>query len=194
MLEHYRTYTDPTSDQNFYDLRVGYGGHQGPLTNIDNEGFASMSMHSFPDTLEWDPYSGDYGLNCVGHILGAGTYLVQHPVFGWVNFGGDIVSAEDEDDVVTVLPRDAVRQRIYLASIGLYVTLDAGGITEFSLDMSNRSLSVQVADSAPGSGAEPAKRATVKYTTNEGSPSIRLDGASELEFNGGKASLRLDWD
>lgn len=42
----------------WYLLRVAYGGLTGALSNIDEEGFASASFHSFADTLKWDGYSG----------------------------------------------------------------------------------------------------------------------------------------
>ncbi|KAK5117865.1 hypothetical protein LTR85_008639 [Meristemomyces frigidus] len=82
MLSNYRSSSDPGSSDAIYDLRVGYGGNQGPLSNIDAGGFGSMAFHSYPDTLRWDAYSGDYGPNFLGHVLGAATYLVEHPVFG----------------------------------------------------------------------------------------------------------------
>jgi hypothetical protein len=56
VLAHYREHPDDD-----YLLRVGYGGTMGALSNIDQEGFASVAFHSFPSTLKWDGYSGDYG-------------------------------------------------------------------------------------------------------------------------------------
>jgi hypothetical protein len=58
VLNEYREHPD-----DFYLLRVGYGGMMGALSNIDREGFASAAFHSFPSTLKWDAYSGDYGPN-----------------------------------------------------------------------------------------------------------------------------------
>jgi hypothetical protein len=51
-----------SSPTDYHLLRVGFGGLSGPLSNIDQGGFAAASFHSFPDTLAWDAYSGDYGL------------------------------------------------------------------------------------------------------------------------------------
>ncbi len=51
----------------------------GALTNIDREGFASVAFHSFPSTLKWDAYSGDYGPNFFGHALNTATYLITIP-------------------------------------------------------------------------------------------------------------------
>ncbi|KAG6820154.1 hypothetical protein H0H93_004736 [Arthromyces matolae] len=69
------------SPTDYYLLRVGYGGLSGPLSNIDQGGFASASFHSFADTLAWDAYSGDYGPNFSGHSMGIGTFIVNHPDF-----------------------------------------------------------------------------------------------------------------
>ena len=109
--------------EDFYLLRVGYGGTMGALTNIDQEGFASAAFHSFPDMLKWDPLSGDYGPNFFGHAINTGTYVVHHPEFGWLAFGGNIAT---EGNVVKITPLDSFRMRAYLASLGLSLTLDAG--------------------------------------------------------------------
>ena len=64
VLAQYRAHPDDD-----YLLRIGYGGTMGALTNIDQEGFASAAFHSFPSTLKWDGYSGDYGPNFFGHAF-----------------------------------------------------------------------------------------------------------------------------
>jgi hypothetical protein len=117
VLSQYRQHPD-----DFYLLRIGYGGAMASLSNIDQDGFASAAFHSFPQTLKWDAYSGDYGPNFFGHAADAATYVVNHPDFGWIAFGGNI---RVDGDVVKVQPLDAMRRRIYVASLGLYVTLDA---------------------------------------------------------------------
>jgi hypothetical protein len=40
------------SPNDTYLLRTGFGGVSGPLTNIDEGGFAAASFHSFEDTLQ----------------------------------------------------------------------------------------------------------------------------------------------
>lgn len=87
------------------------------------------AFHSFPDTLKGDDYSGDYGPNFLGMMLGAGTYIVDDPDVGIIAYGGNL---SVENDTVTVQPRDAVRRRVYVASMGVYVTISAGQIEEFS--------------------------------------------------------------
>jgi hypothetical protein len=107
----------------FYLLRVGYGGMMGALTDIDREGFLAPAFHSFPDMLKVDPLSGDNGPNFFGHAFNTATYIVHHPEFGWVAFGGN---SRVDGDVVRVTPLDSFRTRVYVASAGLWLTLDAG--------------------------------------------------------------------
>ncbi len=118
VLSEYRDYPD-----DLYLLRVGYGGTMGSITNIDQEGFASAAFHSFPDTLRFDPYSGDYGPNFFGHAFNTATYIVQDPEFGWQTFGGNL---RIDEGTVKVTPLDSFRIRVFLAPAGLWLTLDAG--------------------------------------------------------------------
>ena len=118
VLAEYREHPD-----DLYLLRVGYGGTMGPLTDIDQEGFASAAFHGFPDMLRHDPITGDYGPNFFGHAWNTATYIVHHPEFGWVAFGGNL---RIKGDAVQVTPLDSYRSRVYVASLGLWLTLDAG--------------------------------------------------------------------
>src|SRR6185437_10687200 len=43
--------------------------------------------------------------------------------FGWLAFGGNVKASGNR---VTVEPRDSFRKRIYIAPVGLWLTLDAG--------------------------------------------------------------------
>jgi hypothetical protein len=135
VLSHYREHPDDT-----YLLRIGYGGTMGALTNIDQEGFASVAFHSFPSTLKWDPYSGDYGPNFYGHALNTATYVINQPEFGWQAFGGNLVRS---GVVVKVQPLDSFRMRVYLAPRGLWLTLDAG--TFESVELNTRTGVVRIA-------------------------------------------------
>ncbi len=125
LLAEYRQHPD-----DFYLLRVGYGGTMGALTDIDQDGFAAAAFHSFPDMLKPDPLSGDYGPNFFGHAWDTATYVVNHPQFGWVGFGGNVATT---GDVVNVTPLDSARTRIYLAPYGLWLTLDAGTFDKLEL-------------------------------------------------------------
>jgi len=135
-------YREHPSD--FYLLRVGYGGMMGALSNIDQEGFASAAFHSFPSTLKWDAYSGDYGPNFFGHAVDSATYLVNHPDFGWQAFGGNVKLV---GDWVKVEPRDSFRTRVFVAPIGQWLTLDSG--TFESVEFNRRSGAVRVTLSGP---------------------------------------------
>ena len=126
LLGEYREHPD-----DFYLLRVGYAGAMGALTDIDPDGFASAAFHAFPDMLKHDPYSGDYGPNFFGHAWNTATYVVDHPEFGWLAFGGNI---QVRGKIVTIAPLDSYRSRIYLASLGLWITLDAGRVEHVELD------------------------------------------------------------
>lgn len=141
VLAHYRE--NPTDE---YLLRVGYGGAMGALSNIDQEGFASVAFHSFPSALKWDPYSGDYGPNFFGHALTVGTYLINHPEFGWQAFGGNVTRS---GQWVNVQPLDSFRKRVYLAPVGLWLVLDAGTFARVSLN--SRTNAVRITLSAADS-------------------------------------------
>ena len=112
----------------------------GALTNIDQEGFASVAFHSFPSTLKWDGYSGDYGPNFFGHAFNTATYIVNHPDFGWLAFGGNV---KVEGDWVKVQPLDSLRMRVYIAPRGLWLTLDAG--TFESVQVNTRTNQIRIA-------------------------------------------------
>ena len=138
VLSHYREHPD-----DFYLLRIGYGGTMGALTNIDQEGFASVAFHSFPSTLKWDPYSGDYGPNFYGHAFNTATYLINHPEFSWQSFGGNTKQA---GEWIKVQPLDSFRIRFYVAPSGLWLTLDAG--TFEAVEVNTRTHAVRVVLSA----------------------------------------------
>lgn len=119
--------SDPSD---YYLLRIGYGGMNGPLSSIHDDGFAAASFHSFPETLAWDAYSGDYGPNHVGLILGTGTYLVEDDDLGLVAYGGSV--EEISDGTVVVTPKDVARRKAFVGPLGLLLEVDAGVIQSFS--------------------------------------------------------------
>jgi hypothetical protein len=81
--------------------------------------------------LKPDPLSGDYAQNFLGHALNTATYLVNDPQFGWQAFGGNVQVAGDR---VLLAPLDSFRQRVYLAPVGLWLTLDAGRFDQVQLN------------------------------------------------------------
>ena len=119
-------YRDDPDD--LYLLRVGYGGLMGGIANVTQDGFGPSAFHAYPSTLRIDGYSGDYGPGFFGHAVNTGTYVVDDPEFGWISFGGNLSEAEGDaaDGAVRVTPLDAARSRVYLAPLGLWLTLDAG--------------------------------------------------------------------
>jgi hypothetical protein len=136
-LTEYRDHPD-----DIYLLRIGYGGMMGALSNIDRDGFASAAFHSYPSTLAWDPYTGDYGPNFFGHAVNTAVYVVDHPEFGWLAFGGNL---ELEGSLVKVKPLDAFRQRVYVAPFGLWLTLDAGKMASIEIDTAQPSVRLGLA-------------------------------------------------
>lgn len=126
VLTEYRSNPEDT-----YLLRVGYGGVMGAISNITQEGFAPSGFHAYPSTLRIDHYTGDNGPGIFGHTVNTGTYLVDHPEFGWLAFGGNRTV---EGGWVRVKPLDSSKSRVYLASLGLWLRLDAGTFEEVALN------------------------------------------------------------
>lgn len=159
-------------------LRVGYGGLTGALSNINGEGFASASFHSWPDMLKWDAYSGDYGPGFVGLALGSGTYLVHDQDLGSVVVYGGAMTLTG--DATTVVPQDSFRRRIFVGPMRLLVSIDAGVISSFTLRISDSTLSLTLAQREGGAAAPAAvmwleTTGSVKYAvTTPGLSQTRL--------------------
>jgi len=132
VLSEYRDHPD-----DYYLLRIGYAGSMGALSNIDQEGFASCAFHSFSSTLKWDAYSGDYGPNFFGHAINTATYVIDHPEFGWQSFGGNV---KVEGDIIKVEPLDSFRRRVYVAPLGLWLTLDAGMFEDVEINNADKTV------------------------------------------------------
>jgi hypothetical protein len=132
--------------EDFYLLRVGYGGMMGALTNIDGEGFASAAFHSFPSMLDWDAYSGDYGPNFFGHAINTATYVIDHPQLGWQIFGGNLSVA---GDAVKIIPLDSFRKRVYVAPYGLWLTLESGLFEALEIDDKDKTVRLGFAGADP---------------------------------------------
>ncbi len=147
-------YRDRPDD--IYLLRVGYGGMMGAIANIDQDGFASAAFHAFPDTLKADPYSGDYAPNFFGHAINTATYVVRHPELGWLAFGGNLKASAGAVDVT---PRDSFRTRVYLAPLGLWLTLDAGSFERVVVDLRRHAVQLTL---AAGTAAVPNARLRVE--------------------------------
>ncbi len=188
VLSEYRENPD-----DFYLLRVGYGGMMGALTNIDQEGFASAAFHSFPSMLDWDSYSGDYGPNFFGHSMNTATYVIHHNDFGWQAFGGNV---EVEGDTVKVLPLDSFRKRVFIAPLGLWLTLDAGTFEAIKIDTADRIVELGFSPYTPYTQSA---RLRIDYPSKIDEPGeYKLEGAWKKErgafvipLNNGMTWIRL---
>ena len=164
------------SPDDFYLLRVGYGGTMGPLTNINQDGATSAAFHAFPDRLQFDPLSGDYGPNFFGHAVNTATYVVQHPEFGWVAFGGNL---ESVSKTIHVTPRDSFRSRLYVAPFGLWLTLDCGQFQEVEIHPAARTIKILL---SPATQFTPEARLRVEQPTKpKGVGSFRVSGTWKQE-------------
>jgi len=95
--------------------------------------------------LRPDPLSGDYGPNFFGHAWNTATYIVDHPQFGWIAFGGNI---KKDHDTVKTTPLDSFRSRVYLASLGLWLTLDAGKFEQVGVNSKTEEVRVGLSASS----------------------------------------------
>lgn len=118
LLTEYRRKPD-----DFYLLRVGYGGLQGSISNITEDGFAPCAFHSFPNFLQNDGLSGDYGSGFFGYAVNTASYLTRHPDFGWLGFGANITQKKKW---IEAIPTTAAANAIYIAPAGVWLTLSAG--------------------------------------------------------------------
>ncbi|KAF5340490.1 hypothetical protein D9758_014565 [Tetrapyrgos nigripes] len=182
--------TTPTTNPDYYLLRVAFGGLSGPLSNIDQGGFASASFHSFADTLKWDGYSGDYGPNLSGHTMGMGTFIVNHPDFGWQAFGGNVLSSSTTS--VQVQVRDSVRRKVFIAPLGVELRLDAGAFDTVTVNPQSRSIQVSIVSQVGGGAAAPNARLVIGMGSVKPSTSLSVDaGAFVVPFQNGAATVTL---
>ena len=179
LLAEYRSHPD-----DLYLLRAGYGGVMGPLANIDQKGFASAAFHSFPDRMSYDPYTGDYGPNFLGHALNTATYLVRDPQLGWLCFGGNIKEAHG---VVSFTTLDSSRSRVFLAPIGLWLTLDAGRFLSVDYDTERGTVRLHL---AAKSDSVPEARMHIEQTVS-GPRVARYTAPDSWKVDGGAYVLPL---
>jgi hypothetical protein len=152
VLSEYRRHPEDS-----YLLRVGYAGMMGALANITQDGFPPAAFHSYPSTLRIDGITGDYGPGFLGHAINAGSYLIRDPEFGWLAFGGNLTQF---GEVVRLRPLDSARSRVFLAPLGLWVTLDAGTFQEVELRQDGVALTL-----SPGTQYTPEALLRVIQTT-----------------------------
>lgn len=141
VLTHYRDNPD-----DFYLLRVGHAGAMGALANITEDGFGPAAFHSYPSTLAIDGYAGDYGCGFYGYAVNSGTYVVNHPEFGWLAFSGRLTQ---KGNWIHTQVTTASQARVYIAPIGLWINMDAGRIGEVAYHVKTGEVRITVAEGDP---------------------------------------------
>lgn len=136
VLTEYRDHPD-----DFYLLRVGHAGMMGALVNVTADGFGPAAFHSYPSTLANDGISGDYGTGFYGYAVNSGTYIVEHPEFGWLAFSGNL--KEDKNNIEVAI-KTASKGRIFLAKENLWLTTDAGEIETLKYNQKDRSVTLEL--------------------------------------------------
>jgi len=93
-----------------------------------------------------------------------GTYIVDHPDYGWQAFGGNVRTA---GGAVVVEPKDDFRRRVYVAPLGLFLTLDAGAFRSVAIHPQTHAIDVTLDPADPYTPAarlhveQPAKLAGI---------------------------------
>jgi hypothetical protein len=96
--------------------------------------------------MRWDSYSGDYGPNFFGVAVNSATYIIDHPEFGWLAFGGNV---RTDGNQVRIEPRDAFRQRVYVAPLGLWLTLDSGTFDSIEIQTKTHAVRATLSAATP---------------------------------------------
>lgn len=153
LAEWYRRHPDDRTA-----LEVSVGAQSGQMGNIDvKSGAPSIYYHAYPHVMEFDAYSGDYGLGFFGSSLEAGATLVVDADLGALCYLCDLTvrradagssSGGGGGSVYQVRPRDAYRQRVYLEPLGVYLQADAGNFASVELDLGARKIQVSFTDPA----------------------------------------------
>ncbi|SFG82765.1 DUF5695 domain-containing protein [Pedobacter insulae] len=172
----------------FYLLRTGYGGLLGGIANITEDGFAPAAFHAFPSTLKNDGITGDYGSGFFGYAVNTSSYLINHKEFGYLGFGGNVSSGKN---VVTLKLTTAAKSAVYIAPVGLWITLAAGQIDEVSYNSLSGEIHLKLmpaTEHIPNafiSLSQPAKIAGIaNYTIqNEG---VKTHGTHKIVLESGK--------
>lgn len=128
--------------ENFYLLRVGHAGMMGALANVTQDGFAPGAFHSYPSTLANDGITGDYGSGFYGYAVNSGTYIINHPKFGWLAFSGNLTESKGK---IKVDLTTASRARVFLAEQRLWITLDAGQLQSLEYDPATTQIRLSLA-------------------------------------------------
>lgn len=132
-------YRDNPDD--FHLLRVGHAGMIGALANVTEDGFGPAAFHSYPSTLTNDGISGDYGTGFYGYAVNSGTYITNHPEFGWLAFSGNL---KLDKKSISVDIKTASRARVFLAKENLWITSDAGEIESLIYNFKDKTVTLRL--------------------------------------------------
>jgi len=167
VLDSYRAYPARS-----HLLRLGACALLGHLSNIHPSGAASMAWHGDPALLRRDAFSGDYGIGLYGYWRSAASYVACMPPHGWVCMLCDLVvglgdgaqnggSTDgghcDEHTHLTITPRDALRRRVYIAPLGLTISVEGAAIAQLETWPAERRIAVTLVAHA----AAPSVQATL---------------------------------
>lgn len=125
-----------------YLLRVGYGGVLGGISNITQDGFGPAAFHSYPQTMEIDGYSGDYGSGFFGYAVNSRAYILNDSEFGWQAFGGNLIK---EGDWIKFDIKTAGKNALYFAPTGTLIEVDAGKIEKARFNTINEEIELYFA-------------------------------------------------
>ncbi|PKD21791.1 hypothetical protein APR41_02085 [Salegentibacter salinarum] len=125
----------------FYLLKVGYAGTLGAIANITQDGFGPAAFHSYPSTLRIDYHSGDYGSGFFGYAINSATYITKEENYGWLAFGGNLRNKNNEVEVELTT---AAKNKVFIASENLWLTLDAGKIEKVTYNEKNKEVKLQL--------------------------------------------------
>lgn len=128
-----------------------------------------------------------------------GTFIINHPDFGWQAFGGNLLSTSP---TVKVQTRDSVRRRVYIAPLGSMLTLDAGSFSVVEFDPQSKAVTLTVTaipDGAVGAAPATSGRLTIQQKATlagvgslKTPPALEEDaGAFVIPFTNGQAQVDL---
>ncbi len=169
VLKQYRKTPD-----DFYLLRVGYGGLLGAISNITQDGFGPAAFHSFPSTLEIDYLSGDYGSGFFGYAVNSATYVVDNKDFGWLAFGGNLNKTEN---TIEVSNTTAAKNKFYFQPENLWIETEAGKIASFRFEKNSGTYFIELEakdDFTPNAYLTLPEGWKVDYPIDKGSYKIPL--------------------
>ena len=164
-----------------YLLRVGYGGLLGGISNITQDGFGPAAFHSFPSTLEIDYLSGDYGSGFYGYAVNTASFITHNKDLGWLAFGGNL---EQNDDVISTTITTAAKNKVYVAPLQLWCTLDSGSFEKVTYNSKTKSTTLTL---EAKNSATPFAYLRVPETVQLSYPKVR--GAYQIPLENNPISI-----